>query len=106
MTENKEKLAMLYHGSLEELNSRMPKDIRYRYAFAEDVGTVAYLVFGYGRKGLTLALDEVERRVLEDGFAGLVNRRTSHSFSEGPHGLSLLVEGTPIVRVTGREETQ
>ena len=85
---------VLYHGSLDELNSRNP-DRQYRLADQES--------FVHECSNHTNYRDscEVTRSLLrKEGHDGIVNRRTSHSI-RSDHFVKYLIEGTPIVRVQG-----
>ena len=93
---------VLYHGSLEELNSR---DYRKQYSLAKEEtfllsGTIAY----YSNSDLNLsAIKEFYFKVRQDLckqlFLGIVNMKTS--FLNSPKLDSILhviVEGTPITK--------
>jgi len=80
---------VLYHGSLEELNSR-DQDKRYKFA---NKHRFSYDDWSWRRDGETL-----KQALAEKGYAGLVNMRTSIR-----NILFVLpipfFEGTPIIRV-------
>lgn len=91
---------VLYHGSLDELN-RAPDTDR-QYALTD---RLEWQHHDFADKSVEIPvfLDEVRNALLEAGYDGLVNRRLSHSKWTYPGGgasnaISLLIEGTPIVR--------
>lgn len=94
--ERKVENVVLYHGSLAELNSRDPNR---QYTFADR------LSFRHGPDNFlyhNIFFEGLIEKLREKGYAGIVNRKTSHSVENSRNGggvASLMVEGTPIVRV-------
>ena len=80
---------VLYHGTLEELNRRNPPERQYE--FVPDV----YSFITHSDP------ESFKSKVLERGFDGLVNRKTSLSYiGDAYHSESrYLLEGTPIMLV-------
>ncbi len=80
------KKIVLYHGSLEELNSRDPNK---QYRFAEELSYVS------SKPKFIEDIDNVEE-ITSNGWDGLVNKRC---FSFPSSSIIGYLEGTPIIRV-------
>jgi hypothetical protein len=98
---------VLYHGSLDELNSRNPDE---QFIFAKDLTFTSkgydnnYVVIqeGYSARGHP-ALDFSKmnqphlKEIFRKGYGGLVNFRTI-LFRDHMHGPRCAIEGTPIIK--------
>jgi len=83
---------VLYHGSLEELNSRNPNE---QYEFHNKYGSYISTDFFYNNQWSR----RISGQILADGYAGLINRRTNFILRGLiTQFLYANVEGTPIVR--------
>jgi len=95
---------IVYHGDLEELNSR--GDNPYQYEFIKGYRLYGAAVGGITEDGGAISLNNVKANMSERGIDGVVNARTS--FMKNPektpekHGelaFEFWVEGTPVLRI-------
>jgi len=90
------KVLILYHGSLQELNSRNPNE---QYKFGEHPFFNSEF---YPYTNFSLWASQIAEKLHSKGYDGLVNRRTIFRdvFSlEALPQLHAAVEGTPVMRV-------
>jgi len=92
-TEKLERKVVLYHGSLQELNSRNPSE-QYRFS-DKSMGFISGEYFWNNSW-----FENISNELRENGYDGIVNRKTCF----GRLGIIdtspvARVEGTPIVRV-------
>jgi len=85
---------ILYHGSLEELNSRDPSgDIRYCFSPIEEFVSERQV----GEPTDPKETIKIREEILGRGFHGLVNRKTLWSDWTYSGSKSFRIEGTPIM---------
>ena len=84
---------VLYHGSLNELNSRDPKE---QYRFAKEK------CFETTNDHYSID-DECVNDVREEGYAGLVNCKVTY-FTGHYAEIKTCLQGTPIVRISSPKQ--
>jgi len=97
MAETEFEDVVLYHGSLNELNSKKRRSF-IRYGFVEeDFFITDFQKLGFFEKK---PFEEIKKQVYDAGYDGLVNARSIIGIGdiEGPHMRHFGMEGTPIVK--------
>lgn len=95
---------VLYHGSLEELNSRDP-DKQYRFAPLTEFISSEYRANTYINGGgfiedlLSEAREQIIKEIFNKDFDGLVNAKTILYGKYTDSSTMMRIEGTPVIKV-------